>query len=165
MPSASEQKKTTPEIRRKDAFGAYTLFKSLPPLLLRPVIDEETGVRPTPREYALSIGIDDETTLDLLDLQTQKNFAAKYGIAEQTLVRWNKQLEGHTTLSDMQVWARPLLANVLMRLYAQIMEDNAQPGHYALWLKVVAGWSEKQISNTRVIRTVNLHVVESQLNH
>lgn len=161
MPSASKHKETPPKIRRTDAFGAYSLFKSLPPLLLRPSIDEETGVRPTPREYALSIGIDDEATLDLLDLQTQKNFAAKYDIAEQTLVRWNKQLEGHMTLSDMQVWTRPLLSNVLMRLYVQIMDGNAQPGLYALWLKAVAGWSEKQISHTRVIRTVNLHVVGS----
>ena len=155
----------TPQIRRPDAFGAYALFKSLPPLLLRPPVDRKTGTRPTPREFGLSIGIEDEITLDLMDLQTQKNFAARYEIAEQTLVRWNKQVEGRTTLNDLQDWARPLLANVLMRLYVQIMQGKAQPGHYKLWFQVVGGWSEKQVVPKRAAQKINIDIVDPQPDH
>ncbi len=161
MAPAPENDETKPIIRRRDEFGSYAFFKSLPSFLLRPPRDRKTGVRPTPREFALSIGIADEETLDFLDLQTQKGFAAKYGVAEQTLVRWNKQLEGQAALNAIQEWAQPLLSNVVFRLYMQIMTGNAQPGHYKVWFQIVAGWLENQAPK-REFKGVELRVVDAR---
>ena len=161
MAATLEREIAEPEIRRTEAFEAYALFRSLPPLLLRPPVDKKTGIRSTPREFSLSLGIDDEITLALIDLKTQKNFAAKYGVAEQTLVRWNKQLEGKTGLNDLQGWARLLLQNVIFALYIQIMHGKAQPGHYKLWFQAIAGWDERHevVSSKRVIKTIRYEIV------
>ena len=113
-------------------------------MLRYPAKDRRTGQRLTPRELAVSIGIEDEWVLDLVELKTQKNFAEQFGIAEQTLGRWNRVLAANPDLNSIQEWARPLSNNVLLMLYMQLMQGNAQPAHFKLWFQVVNGWSEKK---------------------
>jgi hypothetical protein len=156
----SEQKKHDPKIRRFDVFEAYVVFKSLPRFMRYP--PKSGGIRPTPREYGLSLGVTDEMTLCLLDLQTQKNFAEHFEVTEQTLGRWNKVIIARDVFKDLRQWAQPLSRNLLGKLYIQIMEGNALPGHFKLWYEVVAGWHEPKATDVkrRKTQTVKVEVVD-----
>lgn len=158
MTIAPEAIETKPVIRRSDAFEAYVFFKSLPSILRHPPRDRRTGYRPTPREFAQSLGIEDGRLLDLVDLRTQKGFSEQYGVTEQTLVRWNATIAKNNVLPDAQEWATLLTPNVVFSLYSRIINGRGLPQHYKLWFQVVAGWSEKQTISKRTIQTINFSV-------
>lgn len=159
IPTHEPRFEREPSFRRLDAFEAYALFRSMPTPLRYPPKDKSSGYRPTPREFALSLGIEDESVIALLELKTQKNFAEHFGITEQTLGRWNKILAKRGVLDDARKWANPLSSNVLFGLYRQIMGGKALPQHYRLWFEVVCGWRTKK-DDARPKRTIKKIVVE-----
>lgn len=145
--------------RHTGVFETYTHFKSLPSSLLRPPRDEKTGRRPKPRAFALSLGVEDDEFLDLISLQSQKNFAVRYGVTPQTLSRWNKQIRASASFGDLNGWAYPLMANVLFRLYEQIYTGKGHPSHFKLWFEL-AGLNWKQEAPQRTISAVEVNVVD-----
>lgn len=151
------------ELRFNSAFEAYVAFKSLPEFLRYPPKDRKAGYRPSPREFAEGIGIDDETLLSLIELKTQKGFADRFGVTEQTLVRWNEKIAKRDSLKDMEWWTRRLTPNVALMHYMRILQGDALPNHFKLWYQVFMGWSEKQLHqvNARTVRRVRVEIVDA----
>lgn len=139
-------------------FEAYVIWKSLPTILRFPP-KERNGAQPSSRDFAATMGLDDDFLLEMIELRYKRDFAEKYNVSERTLSRWNKKISLRDPLADIRVWALPLHKNILMSLYNKALRGGL-PEHYALWLKVTAGWSEKIRLENRTIRTVNLRIVE-----
>jgi hypothetical protein len=71
------------------------------------------------------MGIDDEIAIELLQLKTQKDFAAKYDVKDLgTLTDWNKRIENDGLLDGMNSWARKLTPNVLLALYKTATKEG-----------------------------------------
>jgi len=121
---------------KEKAFEAFILWLSLPSVLKRPPAKASIS------EFATSMGIDDEEVLGLIEIKTQKQFAERYEVNEDTLTAWKRTGQAQQAIEDLQRWARPLTKNVLFGLYNQCIRGG-QPQHYKLWYQIVAGWSEK----------------------
>lgn len=144
------------DLEKPEVFEAYVMWKSLPSVLRYPPHDKK-GNPQTPKEFAEKIGIDDDTALEMINLRTKEDFAARYGVHVSTLTRWNRRIAKRDVLGDIRAWAQPLNRNVALSLYEKAMKGGL-PEHYALWFKLVSGWSEKIRIDQRVIKTVRLEV-------
>jgi hypothetical protein len=99
---------------RAQDFAAYVTWKSLPSFL-----------RGQPEAVLRKMGIDDELAIELLQLKTQKDFAAKYDVKDLgTLTDWNKRIEADGLLDGMNNWARKLTPNVLLALYKTATKEG-----------------------------------------
>ncbi len=94
-------------VYRQAEFASYVSWKALPSFL-----------RGQPTKVLEKMGIDDEVTISLLEIKSQKEFAARFGIKDQgTLTDWNKRIEKEGLLNDINSWARSLTPNVVLALY------------------------------------------------
>lgn len=114
----------------------YLLWKSLP-------IDFIRGGR----EHLLSAGIDDYELLELSDVKTQKQFAEKYELNEDTLVIWNKQpIPAEYREMDWRYWARKLTPRIIGFLFEGIKAEK-DAARIKLWLQTVDGYVEESRIN------------------
>ena len=149
-------KKSVKETRKKDGslkkkktltkpeiYDLYAIWKAIPPMLKNPTKVMLKGK--TLEEFHLSMGVDDEKTLELLSLKTQTEFHNLYGVNKSTLVDWNKRLyeEGRDEMEEIRKWTNKLTKNVMLAMYNKLIR-KFDPYTAELWLKSVAGWSEKQ---------------------
>jgi len=105
--SQSHNEKRNTGVYRKQDFATYVTWKSLP-----------TFLRGQPEAVLRKMGIDDELAIELLQLKTQKDFAARYDVKDLgTLTDWNKRIEEDGLLEHTNVWARKLTPNVVLALY------------------------------------------------
>jgi len=116
------------------------------------------------REYLENMGIRSEEVLMLAGIQTQKDFADKFGLNETTLVEWNKQkIPIEFQDIDWRKWAMPLTKNVVATLYDRITGSEKGDGDAArikLWLQAVDGYVEEQNVNHDVSHATLLGVRE-----
>lgn len=124
-------------------YNKYKVWKAIPSLLRNPPMDKITRTRPDPREFAIAMGIEDEETLELIDIPTQKAFAVRFGLSEDTLVDWNKTAGLQNTMEQVRAWATHLTKNVVLALYNNAIRKGNMM-EVKLWLQVVEGWEEKQ---------------------
>lgn len=116
------------------------------------------------REYLESKGIQNADVLELAGIQTQQDFADKYGLNKDTLVEWNKQkVPVEFQDIDWRKWAMPLTKNVVATLYDRITGSEKGDGDAArikLWLQAVDGYVEEQNVNHDVSHATLLGVRE-----
>lgn len=150
------------ELRHADTYALYAAWRGIPPLLRHPPADKQ-GNRPSPEDFAASLGIDDDDAVDLLMIPTKIAFSEKYNVSVRTLSRWNKTIKERDFFADMREFAIPLHKNVMLSLYNKTIRGGL-PEHYALWFKVFAQWSEKmQIDLTkRTVRTIRYEIVDQR---
>lgn len=99
------------------------------------------------REYLETLGIQDEEILELASIQSQKDFAQRFGLNETTLVEWNKHKPPVEYQNiDWRKWAMPLTKNVVATLYNKI-EEEGDAARVKLWLQAVDGYVEEQNIN------------------
>lgn len=121
---------------REREYRLYLLWKSLP-------IDFIRGGR----EHLLSAGIDDYELLELSDVKTQKQFAEKYELNEDTLVIWNKQpIPAEYREMDWRYWARKLTPRIIGFLFEGIKAEK-DAARIKLWLQTVDGYVEESRIN------------------
>lgn len=139
--------------KKEHEYRAYLIWKNMPMKWL--------GMG---REYLENMGIRNEEVLMLAGIQTQKDFADKFGLNETTLVEWNKQ---KTPIEfqdiDWRKWAMPLTKNVVATLYERITGNDKGDGDAArikLWLQAVDGYVEEQNVNHDVSHATLLGVRE-----
>ena len=125
-----------------DIYEIYCLWKSLPPFFKNPPIPTKGKDRPTVAEYLDNLGIEDPNIVELSKLQTQKAFAERYGVDEDTLSRWNKTQGVRDSLAEIRGWARQLSKNVLLSLYRKAMKDGMS-FEVKLFFQLVEKWEEK----------------------
>lgn len=133
----------TKPIWRPDREREYRLFliwKSIP-----------ISLRVAGREYAESLGIDDEDLLMLMGIKTQKDFAEKFGLnASHISEVWNKEkVPPEYEDINWRTWASKLTHNVVKRLYEAIM-DEGDAARIKLWLQAVDNFVEESKVNENV---------------
>lgn len=129
---------TNPNFEPKKAreYRAYLTWKNLPFAWLGYSRDDLEG-----------LGIQDEAVLELAGIKSQKEFAAKFGLNETTLVEWNKNTPPVEYQDlDWRKWAVGLTKNVVGTLYEKIKEDG-DAARVKLWLQAVDGYVEEQKVN------------------
>jgi len=107
-------------------FESYATWKALPSFL-----------RGQPRQVLEKFGINEEVTLDLLEIKTQKEFGERFGIKDpSTLTDWNKRLEKDGVISEIHNWARKLSPNVIFALYRNASK-NGKAAEVKAWIEIV----------------------------
>jgi hypothetical protein len=124
-------------------YNKYKVWKAIPSLLKYPPVDKITRERPEPRDFAIAMGIEDDETLELVEIPTQKAFAQRFGLSEDTLVDWNKTVGLQSSMEQVRNWATHLTKNVVLALYNNAIRKGNML-EVKLWLQVVEGWEEKQ---------------------
>lgn len=147
----------------QDTFAKYVSWKTMPSLLRRPPKNKD-GTTPDMEEFAASLGIDEPEQIALLMMRTQKEFADRYAVDEDTLTLWNEKIKQRDLFADLREFALPLHKNVMLSLYNKTIRGGL-PEHYALWFKVFAQWSEKmQLDLTkRTVRTIRYEIVDQRI--
>jgi hypothetical protein len=113
-------------VYRTQDFESYLLWKSLPSVL-----------RGQPRVAIEKFGLDEEITIELLQIKTQKEFALKFGIKDQgTLSDWNRKIEEQGLLDDIHRWARKLTPNVVTALYKNVIKHGRAP-EFKTWMEYI----------------------------
>jgi hypothetical protein len=116
-------------VYRKQDFTAYVTWKSLP-----------TFLRGQPEAVLRKMGIDDELAIELLQLKTQKDFAAKYEVKDLgTLTDWNKRIENDSLLEHTNTWARKLTPNVVLALYKNATK-NGKAKEVKTWFELIENY-------------------------
>lgn len=134
---------TTIEPVKKHEYEMYCLWRSIPAFFRFPPIDKATKTRPTPREFAMAMGIEDEAMLDLIDITSQREFGKRFIVDEGTLSDWNKTAGAQNGMDEAIGWAKNLSKNVLFSLYnTAIRKGNML--EVKLWFQIVEKWTEKQ---------------------
>lgn len=126
--------------KKEREYRSYLIWKNLPFTWLA-----------YSRDDLERIGVQDESVLELAGIKTQKEFAAKFGLNETTLVEWNQNTPPVEYQDlDWRKWALPLTKNVVATLYDRIRGNEKGDGDAArikLWLQAVDGYVEEQKVN------------------
>lgn len=99
------------EIRLKEIYKAYGVWKHLPPLLGD--LNE--------MELATRFGIRDEQIVKLLQIKTHTAFAKEYGVNRQHLYDWDKKLHLSNPFDWIAVWAKGALPNITIAMIQNAM--------------------------------------------
>lgn len=134
-------KKSEMEPYLKDIYETFCVWRSLPAFFKYPPKDK-SGVQPTPQQFAESMGVDDPSILELLDIRTMGDFAERYKVSRDTLTDWGKTLKSRDSLNDLRSWAKALSKNVLMALYNTAMRKGFAQ-EVKLYFQLIEGWEEK----------------------
>lgn len=111
-------------------------------MLRFPPVNKDSGESPTPRQFAMSMGIEDEDLLDLLEIKTQNDFADRFKVSKDTLSLWNKKLDRMDTSGDLRRLSQRLTKNLMFALY-QHTYRKGNPLNFKLWLEFVERWEPK----------------------
>ncbi len=119
-------------LRLKREFEIYRLWWYLPSILKgRPA--EAVGNDPG----LIKFGVTDPEILDLLAIETQTEFAEKYGIKDpNTLSEWNKKLEKDRSLEEIFAPLKKLTPNVMVGLYKAAVNDG-KAAEVRAWMELV----------------------------
>ncbi len=113
-------------VYRKQDFTAYVTWKSLP-----------TFLRGQPEAVLRKMGIDDDITIELLQIKTQSEFASHYAVKDLgTLTDWNKRIENEGLLEHTYTWARKLTPNVVLALYKNATK-HGKSKEVKTWFEII----------------------------
>ena len=127
---------------KQSTFELYKIWRAIPAMFKRPPKAKD-GQRPTVREFAEMMNIDDPKLVDLFEIGTQVAFAEKYDVTPTTLSRWNEEIDSSGELDEIRKWARRLSKNVVSAMYNNLMRHGyAVDGKF--WFQLIESWEEKQ---------------------
>lgn len=126
-----------------DVFQTYCVWKSIPSIFRYPPKDRKTGVAPSSKEFCEMIGVDDDQIFELIEIKSQKAFAEKFNVSQDTLTDWNKSVKLRESLMEIREWGRGLTKNVMASLYNTAIRKGSYY-EVKLWLQTIEGWEEKQ---------------------
>ncbi len=156
------------DIHKKAEFELFVLWCSIPPLMRFPPIPKDKSMAPpSARTFAMSMGIDDERFLDLIDIKTDGEFQQKYGLGINTTTRWRKIIRdnGLNGFSGMRNWAMEMSRNVLMAVYQHAIKKG-NPFTMKLWFQIVNEWEEKTKVEHKFIPVTDIeHEIYDPLKH
>ena len=119
-------------VYRTAEFKAYIIWKSLPAIL-----------RGESKATMNKFGIDDELSISMLEIKTQREFAEKFKLKEGTCSEWNKILVDKNLINqNIQRWAKMITPDVIMALAKTAIKTGKAPEVMA-WQKLIEGWEEK----------------------
>ncbi len=144
---------------RNDVYETYCLWKSLPAFFKFPPLNKKTGERPTPRDFCLQIGVEDERILLLCEIGSQRAFAAQYKVDENTLSLWNKKVQTLDSMEEIRKWATGLTKNVFMALYNKAV-SKGDAFEVKTWAQLVEKWQEKAKVEVEVRRVETFTVIK-----
>lgn len=164
-----EGKKKDPESTienpyKADIFEAYITWKSLPALLKNPPPQKKADgyYRPDAREFAEANGIEDEELLELISISSQKAFAERFNVSQDTLTDWNKAIAERNPLKDTKRWSQKLISNLMMSLYSHAMKKG-DARNFKLFFQVSADFEEKTTMEHKFVPINSVEIIE--INH
>lgn len=137
-------------------YEMYCLWKSIPSLLRNPPVDRATKMKPSNRDFAIGMGIEDEAMLDLIEIRTQTQFSEKFDVDINTLTLWNNTRGVNNGLNEARSWATNLTKNVVLSLYNNAIRKGMAP-EVKLWLQVVENWKEKEEVEHKYLGVATIH--------
>lgn len=147
---------------KADIFETYVIWKSLPALLKNPPPQKQkdgSTIKPDPRQFAEAQGIDDEDLLELIMIPSQTAFAERFSLNQSTLVQWNKTIKERPLLEDTKKWARSLMNNAVMSLYAHAMKGG-NPFNFKLFFQIIGEFQEKAIMEHKLTPIQSIEFIE-----
>ena len=130
------------DINKKAEFAAFVAWSSIPSMLRFPPADQKSGERPTPRQFAQAMGIEDEEILRLVEITTKQQFAAEYRVSPDTLTDWSKKIAKRDGMDDLRMWAQKLSKNMMFAMYNHAIRKG-NPLLMKLWFETVEKWTPK----------------------
>lgn len=127
-----KKKQTGVHQKNAELFETYALWRSLPMPILKQM---------TPEQIREKMGFDDDDVLELCDIKTQNEFAAKYGVHYTTISEWNKLIRERDPLYEAKGWARGLAKNVVLSMYNHAIRKG-NPLLMKLFFQVINDWEE-----------------------
>lgn len=125
-------KRRRTDVVRGDIYDVYVIWQSLPATL-----------RGTKVKYLKDQGIADPDALALLEIRTQRDFARKYGVCEETLCDWNNRPDLMRRVNKArQEWAHKLTSNVYHALYRGILREG-DASRVKFWAQLFEGYVER----------------------
>ena len=119
-------------VYKKAEFETYIIWKSLPALL-----------RGCDKGKLMKLGVEDEMSLEMLEIKTQTEFAEKYGLKRTTCSEWKKKLAGKKIVfGSIEKWAKMITPNVIMALAKTAIRTGKAPEVMA-WMRIVEGFEGK----------------------
>ncbi|MDO8557041.1 MAG: hypothetical protein Q7R98_01070 [Candidatus Jorgensenbacteria bacterium] len=108
------QNRTKRGVVLEKQFQLYCFWKSLPPTLKGRAANQFDV-----------LGIEDETTRELLLIRTQAGFGKKYGVNKNTLTEWNAKIEtDNIVIAKEKKWLKKLFSNVLVAVYRKALVEG-----------------------------------------
>ncbi len=113
--------------KHKAIFMRYVAWKNIPTVLLG-----------KPSEYYREIGIKEEVERELLNIETQREFAKLYKVNEGTLSTWNGKIQEAGLIEDWKEWGKSKTANINAAFYHQTLK-HADAHRVRLWHELFEG--------------------------
>ena len=96
-----------------------------------------------PDNIISKLGIEEQDIIDIMKLQTQRQFAEAVGVIEPQISDWKRELMAETdSFALTKAFMKRLTKNVLGALYrAALTEGDA--ARAKLWMQITEGWREQ----------------------
>lgn len=122
---------------KETEFRLYVLWKSLPHEV-------------TPQMWE-KLGVDDTEILKLSESKTQRDFAARYDLSEDTLSDWNKairsgDIDKDLLLLDWRYWAKQSTSAVVSALLRNITK-HGDAARVTAWMKYIEDIDDRSTVN------------------
>lgn len=122
---------------KEPEFRLYILWKSLPPEI-------------TPELWE-KLGVSDDEILKLAGIKTQRDFAKRFDLSEDTLTDWNKVIRQGNIDKDLQsldwrYWAKQSTSAVVSALLRELRKTG-DAHRFTAWMKYVEQADEKTTVN------------------
>lgn len=123
----AEQKAEVKEREKKhpNEYKMFSVWLTLPRMILGK----------TDEEYD-KMGIDDPVYRELLSIRTQKQFAEKVGVSEDTITAWRKELSGMKNDKDMHSFFDQFTKALLLSFYREQMRRPTPQG-IETWYEII----------------------------
>lgn len=136
--------------QRRKEFEIYKIWRRLP-----------TTLRGQKEKTLLLLGFDKVYT-PLLQIKTQRDFARKFKVDEDTVSLWNKHIEDNPEKNEERFgWAKDLTKNLIFALYKNGLQDG-DASKVKLFLQYIENYEEK--TGVKVEDTRETTLLRNELN-
>lgn len=135
------------DLKRPKEFELFANWMAMSPLL-----------RLLSNEELKKIGVNDPEEMRLLEIKTQKDFAEKFDLGEDTLVDWKQRDDFWELVDNFELkWGRQKTPSVLAGFYRKAISEADAP-RVKLWLQYFKRWQpmekisfdfEKEVKNVK----------------
>lgn len=134
---------------KKEEFDKFVAWLALPHIF-----------RKRDEKVVAALGLEDEQTIELLSINTQKEFGERYGVSKNLMKTWKDEIRAKGHLYQQQrEWVKSVMSNVLGAVYKKaLIEGDA---NRAKFLATFTGqYVEKSENSNPASDLVNTKIVE-----
>jgi len=136
----------TGKLYLQNIFDIFCVWMSMPTLLKG---EQEAVLK--------KLGIDDQELLDLFQIRFKGDFAKRYNLNKDTLVKWTKKIEDENLIAKNRAkWSKHWMSNVMTAVYRKALSEG-DSNRAKFLAQFVEGWKESsEISNPEMKEVTDL---------